>query len=49
MIQFFLRTLAGWVERKEITGLDGQSLIPAAAPPVLLVDFSALATDERKS
>ena len=46
MIQFFLRTQAGWIERKEITGAEGMPLIPVAAPPVLLVDFSGMVDDD---
>ena len=49
LIQFFLRTQAGWVERKELTGADGQRLIPAATPPVLLVDFSGMLDDETEA
>jgi AraC-like DNA-binding protein len=36
---FALRTKGGWVERKELTGADGAPLIPAGAPPLLLVQF----------
>ena len=42
MIQFILRTKGGWIERKELTGLDGAPLVPSSAPPLLLVDFSGL-------
>lgn len=33
-----MRTRAGWVERKELTGADGAPLAPSG-PPVLLVQY----------
>ena len=39
MIQLLLRTKGGWVERKELTGADGQPLVPPALAPVLLVEY----------
>lgn len=38
MISLILRTKAGWVERKELTGLDGAPL-GLGGPPLVLIEY----------